>query len=156
MYVEWSKGWLNVQMNQLQMYLDSNVTAYSEYFEWKNYFKVSFDYNRVFCRMCEALNDPDPDPDSPRKVKRNISRWWRTQGRCRQKGSFPWSRSRPLNLFRKIVWHFFLFSKYLFCFVNCLTDLEIAYLRILWVWKSDSKVSKIKGFSDEDTNLFIF
>ena len=68
-------------------YLDQNETAYAEYFEWKNYFKVSFDYNRAFCGMCQALNELE----FPSKIYENTFDWWKTQGQCLQKGSFPWS-----------------------------------------------------------------
>ena len=37
-------------------YLDKNVTAFAEYFEWKKYLKVNF-FSKVFCQLCEALND---------------------------------------------------------------------------------------------------
>ena len=69
-------------------YLNSNATAYAEYFEWKNYFKVSFEYNRAFCGLCKALNEPHEFAD---KVNENTFDWWRTQGQCVKKGSFPWS-----------------------------------------------------------------
>ena len=32
-------------------YLNNNTTAYAEYFEWKNYFNVSFSYNQPFCQV---------------------------------------------------------------------------------------------------------
>ena len=32
-------------------YLNTNTTAYAEYFEWKNYFNVSFNYNQPFCQV---------------------------------------------------------------------------------------------------------
>jgi len=32
-------------------YLNDNTTAYAEYFEWKNYFNVSFNYNQPFCQV---------------------------------------------------------------------------------------------------------
>ena len=69
------------------IYMNSNVTAYAEYFEWKNYFKVSFDYNRDFCGMCQALNEPD----FPSKIYENTFDWWKVQGQCLHIGSFPWS-----------------------------------------------------------------
>ena len=37
-------------------YLDGNVTAYAEYFEWKRYFSKNW-YTPVFCHLCKALNN---------------------------------------------------------------------------------------------------
>ena len=88
------KSFINIQdfgsekeLADYLIYLNSNVTAYAEYFEWKNYFKVSFEYNRAFCGMCQALNEPD----FPSKIYENTFDWWKVQGQCLQKGSFPWS-----------------------------------------------------------------
>lgn len=69
-------------------YLNGNDTAYSEYFEWKSYFQVVQDYTRVFCQLCQALNDPD----SPAKTY-DMYKWWRTQAHCIKKGRFPWSKT---------------------------------------------------------------
>ena len=71
----------------LQHYLDSNMTAYAEYFEWKNYFKVSFDYNRPFCQLCEALNRPNVV--APKRLK-NLKEWWRDDGSCVFGQNLPW------------------------------------------------------------------
>ena len=59
-------------------YLMSNTTAYFEYFKWTNDFTVLQDQNRVFCQICEALNE--------KPLKHNfyqdIKKWWRDQGNC--------------------------------------------------------------------------
>ena len=37
-------------------YLDQNETAYSEYFEWKNYFSVvDEDVKKGFCHLCQVI-----------------------------------------------------------------------------------------------------
>jgi alpha-1,3-fucosyltransferase len=71
-------------------YLDKNETAYSEYFEWKTHFRVVSDYSRVFCQLCQALNDPAGHPE---KTYSDIFKWWRTQAHCIKKGRFPWSKT---------------------------------------------------------------
>jgi len=58
-------------------YLDQNLTAYAEYFAWKNHFKVNY-FNRVFCHLCEALGDPN----RPVKVYEDMERWWVEESNC--------------------------------------------------------------------------
>ena len=41
-------------------YLDKNTTAYAEYFEWKDHFRVMADVKHGFCDLCQALNDQGP------------------------------------------------------------------------------------------------
>ena len=59
-------------------YLMENTTAYYEYFEWTNHFTVYQDQNRVFCQICEALNEVP----LKHKVYENIESWWRKSGSC--------------------------------------------------------------------------
>ena len=58
-------------------YLERNVTAYAEYFEWKNHFKVNF-FSKVFCHLCQALNDKT----SPAKTYSNLHQWWVDDAHC--------------------------------------------------------------------------
>jgi alpha-1,3-fucosyltransferase len=73
-------------------YLDKNETAYAEYFEWKKYFKVNWDH-RVFCQLCEALNDVT----KPSKTYPDIKSWWVNESHCIPKGSFPWSNKSEMT-----------------------------------------------------------
>ena len=75
-----------------------NETAYLSYFWWKDYYEVTTDKNGTnpplvepsYCRLCEMLNNPDRPP----KVYDNVNKWWTTDGHCRLKGSYPWSKYR--------------------------------------------------------------
>ena len=81
--------WKSIKINDkffLKIYLDSNATAYAEFFEWKEYFKVSFDYNRPFCHLCEALNRPQ---EYPPKIAENLHQWWRTDANCKAGNDLP-------------------------------------------------------------------
>ena len=69
------------------LYLDSNITAYAEYFEWKTYFKVTWD-TPVFCQLCKALNDET----MPAKSYPDYRKWWLKDSHCALKGSFPWAK----------------------------------------------------------------
>ena len=55
------------QLADYLTYLDGNDTAYAEYFEWKLYFKSKSNLGRVFCQICQALNN-DSYPVSTHKV----------------------------------------------------------------------------------------
>jgi len=70
-------------------YLDKNTTAYAEYFEWKKYFSLKFDFTSPFCKLCQALNNPN----EPSKHYADIDKWWRSDAHCQSHGSFFWSRS---------------------------------------------------------------
>ena len=41
------------QLADYLKYLDSNDTAYAEYFEWKRYFRVATDDRQFFCQICK-------------------------------------------------------------------------------------------------------
>jgi alpha-1,3-fucosyltransferase len=43
------------QLAEYLQYLNKNETAYSEYFEWKSYFRVVVDYKNVFCHLCQVI-----------------------------------------------------------------------------------------------------
>ncbi len=47
-------------------YLDANVTAYAEYFEWKRFFRLTDYSKKAFCQLCQALHQ-----DSTPKVYSN-------------------------------------------------------------------------------------
>ncbi len=70
-------------------YLLSNVTAYSEYFEWVPYFNVygteDANYAHTMCQLCEALNNQSSTSSHSYE---NIHDWWRIQGKCQTR--FPW------------------------------------------------------------------
>ena len=62
-------------------YLIQNPTAYHEYFYWKPYFNVyggASNFNRVFCQLCEALNEQP----IRKRIIQDINDWWRNQGNC--------------------------------------------------------------------------
>ena len=75
--------------NHLQ-HLVKNQTAYQEYFQWKNFFKVygtKNHQNRAMCQLCEALNDENRKP----KIYQNMDKWWKKGSKCEKEGRFPWS-----------------------------------------------------------------
>ena len=91
-------------------YLDKNETAYAEYFEWKRYFTVSTNFADVFCELCQSLHK-----DTTTKVYQNLTKWWQTDAKCQNKGSFPWShlqsaksRCKGLNCFHILIFCFLL------------------------------------------------
>lgn len=84
-------------------YLDQNLTAYVEYFEWKNYFQVRTDFATPMCDLCKALNDPS----APEKSYDDIFKWWRTDGSCQNKGEFSWSKNNYEDTFKDQVASFF-------------------------------------------------
>ena len=60
------------------LYLDANVTAYAEYFEWKKYFDRFEASPKVFCNLCEALNDEQ----LKEKVYSDFKHWWLDESHC--------------------------------------------------------------------------
>jgi len=74
------------QLAEYLHYLDNNDTAYAEYFEWKEYFKVNF-YHSTFCDLCEALNDET----MPVKSYKNMTKWWIHDSNCKRHVTFDWN-----------------------------------------------------------------
>ena len=100
-------------------YLQSNTSAYKEYFEWKKYFEVfelqklrntfetfhrnlSLYQDRAMCQLCEALNEET----QVTKIHGDINHWWRKEGDCKIQGTFPWSNFQSKRMFnlRSIVY----------------------------------------------------
>ena len=91
-------------------YLQSNTSAYKEYFEWKKYFEVfetfhrnlSLYQDRAMCQLCEALNEET----QVTKIHGDINHWWRKEGDCKIQGTFPWSHFQSKRMFnlRSIVY----------------------------------------------------
>ena len=91
-------------------YLQSNTSAYKEYFEWKKYFEVfetfhrnlSLYQDRAMCQLCEALNEET----QVTKIHGDINHWWRKEGDCKIQGTFPWSNFQSQRMFnsRSIVY----------------------------------------------------
>ena len=65
-------------------FLDKNVTAFAEYFEWKNHFRVDF-FTKVFCQLCEALNDEN----RPEKTYPYLHKWWFEDATCHGQKLIP-------------------------------------------------------------------
>jgi len=89
-----AKSYIDVQqfetpkhLAQYLQYLDGNIKAYAEYFEWKRYFKVNW-WSKIFCQLCKSLNDAT----MPQKTYTNLTEWWVKESHCITKGNFPWSR----------------------------------------------------------------
>lgn len=78
-------------------FLASTPSAYSEYFDWKKYFKVYSTtdefLNRAMCQLCGKLNNPG----EPVKSYNDINQWWRSEAHCKTKGSYPWSKPEVPN-----------------------------------------------------------
>ena len=74
------------QLAQYLQYLDRNITAYAEYFEWKRYFKVNW-WSKIFCQLCKSLNDATMPP----KTYPNLAEWWVKDSHCIPQVNFPWS-----------------------------------------------------------------
>lgn len=81
-------------------YLDANITAYAEYFEWKKHFSIKFDYGKPFCNLCKALNDPK----APMKTYPNIDTWWRSDAHCVSNGIFQLSKTY-ITLWTMEIWN---------------------------------------------------
>jgi alpha-1,3-fucosyltransferase len=74
-------------------YLDSNTTAFAEYFEWKRYFNVTDNYKKtIFCDVCKALHE-----NSEHKIYDNLGQWWQKDAHCKTKGNFPWSKNHKVG-----------------------------------------------------------
>ena len=59
-------------------YLDKNDTAYNQYFQWKNRYKV-VKHQFWLCQLCKALHDPT----KPNKIYHKISEFWGFKGSCK-------------------------------------------------------------------------
>jgi alpha-1,3-fucosyltransferase len=64
-------------------FLAGNLTAYSEYFEWKQHFNVftsEQEYlSRAMCQLCEKLNNGE----EKEKIYTDIHSWWRDGAQCK-------------------------------------------------------------------------
>ena len=77
-------------------YLDSNQTAYEQYFEWRKYYIPK--PHRSWCKLCEMLNNSS----LPRQSYRDVYKWWKKGGTCggnrkpmrtsRPEMSFTWNK----------------------------------------------------------------
>ncbi|KAK3713308.1 hypothetical protein QZH41_000683 [Actinostola sp. cb2023] len=66
-------------LSEYLKYLNSNGTAYNEYFRWKTKFKLDYPISVVWtCKMCEALNNQT----LPTNVYRNIDSFWGVASTC--------------------------------------------------------------------------
>ena len=60
------------------IYLNTNDTAYNEYFSWKKKFKLTSLLSSWPCMVCEALNDDSLPP----KVYDNLGDFWGVGKNC--------------------------------------------------------------------------
>jgi len=67
-------------------YLDTNDTAYNQYFKWKTKYKV-VKYNFWLCQLCKALHDPT----KPAKIYHKLSEFWGIKGACKVNEERIWS-----------------------------------------------------------------
>ena len=59
-------------------YLHKNDTAYNQYFQWKNKYKI-VRYQFWLCQLCKALHDPT----KPEKIYHKMSEFWGLKGSCK-------------------------------------------------------------------------
>ena len=71
------------KLSEYLSYLNSNDTAYAEYFEWKNFFRIAVERKVAFCQLCQALNNEN----SPEKVYHDLPKWWNDDANC---STVPW------------------------------------------------------------------
>ncbi|KAK5970222.1 Fucosyl transferase [Trichostrongylus colubriformis] len=62
------------QLSRYLHHLDSNQTAYNEYFAWKKYGRVVG--SNFFCRLCSFVQSP------PRKTYSSVEEWWKDSEDC--------------------------------------------------------------------------
>ena len=70
-------------------HLDKNHEEYLSYFWWQEYYMLLGQIqitNRVMCKICEKLHEPNLQP----KVYEDVGNWYK--GSCKPRGSHPWSR----------------------------------------------------------------
>ena len=72
--------------------LMGNETEYLSYFWWKDFYRVEDHGRTAYCKLCQMLNDGEQAP----RVRDHLSKWWVTGGHCKAKGSFPWSKYKPV------------------------------------------------------------
>lgn len=72
-------------------YLESNVTEYLRYFEWKKHYYISKSRKWTVCKLCEMLNDPN----EPSKTYDNIAKWWFSRSKSGCKTSYELRRIIP-------------------------------------------------------------
>ena len=72
--------------------LMGNETEYLSYFWWKDFYRVEDHGRSAYCKLCQMLNDGEQPP----WVRDHLSKWWVTGGHCKAKGTFPWSKYKPV------------------------------------------------------------
>jgi len=68
--------------------------SYNQHFWWKDHYEVHHvdreSAREAMCSLCSHLHSEE----EKQKSYTDLGAWWESGGRCRRKGSFPWSRSR--------------------------------------------------------------
>ncbi|XP_042217518.1 alpha-(1,3)-fucosyltransferase C-like [Homarus americanus] len=71
-------------------YLDSNDTAYNEYFRWKGHYVVENGWSnkaRRFCDLCKKLHQ-----DNTAKTYTNMRKWFMVAGGCKKLNTRAWQK----------------------------------------------------------------
>ena len=71
-----------LQLIQFLVKISKDDALYASYFWWKDYYEVrndsSKDRAQSYCDLCAKLNSPD----EPRKMYKNMYKWWVRDPRC--------------------------------------------------------------------------
>merc|ERR1712156_610739 len=74
--------------------LSGDYNAYNQHFWWKDHYKVHHSdkesAREAMCSLCSWLHSKEHQ----QMVYKDMGAWWEEGGKCKKKGSFPWSKSR--------------------------------------------------------------